>query len=152
MGRRKKAGNSDSLIRKFSFNRAEESVSLLNKIDYVPTLSKLGLNIRRHANAMLSDHPEYTYVIYALLTYSTHRWASDERKKLGLDAGSYEMLYELSENILLREREVFKKTGIRPILRSNDRYEKLLCSDELLDVIEEAAESLKTCPRIGQKL
>ena len=122
-----------------------------NIIRYVPSLSSRKNSIAKHLNKLLQEHPEYINTVYALLTYSTQKWASNMRKEIGFNDHSAKSLEEEAKIVFEQLGDIFALRGIRP-LNSTDHLDKLAESDKILECVENATEWIGEIPGIGENM
>ncbi len=113
----------------------------------VPTRSDRKILVKKILNNLLRQNPECIYTIYALLTYSTQKWASQTRRKLEIDESRSE---ELRDQLYIAEnkiRNIGTNTGIMPSAWQlnnieNRKYATAADTDRILLLLEQAVNSI----------
>ncbi len=121
--------------------------SLADKIKNVPTRSDRKILVKKLLNNILQKNPECIYTIYALLTYSTQKWASQTRKQLEIDESRSNELRDqlyIAEN---RIRSISLSTGIMPGIWQLNNIERrrratAADTDRILLLLEHAVNSI----------
>lgn len=114
------------------------------------TLSSQKKFIVRACNMLIREYPDVRNTVFALLTYSTQKWASKARTELHLNEGSFSVMAEDSR-LLQRQFHGILKQGISPKL-SYDFKDKLERSEQIIIQIENAVQWLSEDAVCGEKL
>lgn len=118
-------------------------------VGWVPTMSGHGKCARDRVNDILYECPDCAGLVYALLTYSTQKWASGQRKLLGIDRKvSMDLLQEADSAAGLMAR-IYRRTGIVP-QTSGNLQDVIEDSDKILGCLEDALEWVKDSPKNGR--
>ncbi len=113
----------------------------------VPTRSDRKILAKKILNNLLRQNPECIYTVYALLTYSTQKWASQTRKQLEIDENRSE---ELRDQLYIAEnkiRNIGTNTGIMPSVWQlnnieNRKHITAADTDRVLLLLEHAVNSI----------
>ena len=93
-----------------SFDRYENAdLQAEDQIRYVPTLSKRKKSVTKVLNQIIREKPECTNTVYALLTYSTQKWARDTRNDIGLNPEKSLMIEDSFKEAAATMGDLYKK-------------------------------------------
>ena len=140
-----------TLVYSMSFDRYETPDLEEDQIRYVPTLSKRKKSVTRVLNEIIREKPDCTNTVYALLTYSTQKWARDTRNEIGLNPEKSLMIEDSFKEAAVTMGELYRKSGIPPRIEDT-RIIRISESDEILDCIEDGLSWLEKTPVIGYSL
>lgn len=127
------------------------AMGLEDHIKDVPTCSNRKRTIIKLLNEIVEENPACLNTIYALLTYSTQKWAMETRAHLKLDEKRSEQLEESLNESLNALQDILVRTGIRPRMK-DCRIMRIHESDRIINCLEAAVEWLSSTPMIGDSL
>ena len=122
-----------------------------DQIKTIPTLSHRKSSAIRCLNELLRENPQMTNTIYALVSYSTQKWAQQVRNSIGLDLEKNILLEDSFQNAANTLASISTRSDIRA-RTSETRLIRLAESDRILDVMEEAIDDIAEMPDSGYKL
>lgn len=114
------------------------------------SLSAHAEGIVKACNEMITEFPESRNTIFALLTYSTQKWASEARRKIQLNEMSDSVMRK-DEMLLFRQYKGILKQDISPRLDYDYKW-KLESSEKIILCIEDAVKWLEDTPVYGENL
>lgn len=139
-------------MRGTGMNTTENSRSMCTDIiKNVPSLSSNQYRIVKSDNSLINENPDMQNTIFALITYSTQKWASDVRKIIRIDTKSEKILEEEESRILEQFRAIARQ-GIIPRRLDYDFKNKREQTDEILLYIEKAISELQNIPKYGKRM